>query len=173
MAPSDFDELITEMEEAGLDDSYIDRLRKASDGSPLRRENAEIRKQAEAALAQANTYKGLVANAQFRELGINIKPEALRTPDDLDWTDQSKVRDWAVSSGLLAPPEPEPDATAEVEGHDRINNAVTGAQTARNGTITPDIAAEWDAGKWKRFAKQHPVEADALMQGQQVTGVTF
>lgn len=169
MSPRKFEEIADEYEAEGLD---VSELREAWEASPLRRERDEIRKQAEATLERANAYRSRLLAHEFTSLGIKAKPDHLKIPDDLD-LDTDKVREWAVGAGLLDAPESEPESTEELDAHDRISAASQGAGAARGGVITPDIAAEWDAAKWKRFASSYPVEADSLKQGQQVTGITF
>jgi hypothetical protein len=39
-------------------------------------------------------------------------------------------------------------------------------------TITPDDAAAWSADKWADFHDNHPEEAEALMRGEKVVGLT-
>lgn len=168
MSPRKFEEIADEYEAEGLD---VTELRAAWDASPLRRERDEIKAQAEATLERANTYRSRLLAHEFSALGIKAKPDALKIPDDLD-LDSDKVREWAVNSGLIDAPEPDPEPDEGVEGHARVTAAAQGAP-ARGGVISPDDAAEWDQAKWKRFETSHPVEAEALSRGEQVKGLTF
>lgn len=124
--PNDFEALIGELREAGLDDDYIDRLERATAASPIRKERDAFKAQAEQALAEAKRYQQVVAGQRFKEFGIKVRPEHLRTPDDLDWADESKVKEWATGAGLIEPPDPNA-TTPEVDGHSRVVDAALGA----------------------------------------------
>lgn len=128
--PRKFEEILSEMTELGLSDEVVDELTQAWAASPLRKERDEAVKNAEAALEQAKRYQQVVAGQRFKDLGIKIRPEALRTPDDLDWADDAKVREWATTAGLIeGPSAPEPGDEAAA-AHDRIAAASSGATAA-------------------------------------------
>lgn len=132
-----FDSLLEEMADAGIDSEFIERIRRSTDNSGARKERDAFKAQAEAALAEAKRYQSVVAETRFRDLGIKVKPSVLKTPDDLDWTDDTKVRDWATGAGLIEPPPPEPTPAA-VDAHARITDATQGAPAAGG---RPDVAS--------------------------------
>lgn len=156
MSPRKFEELLEEMREAGLDESYISDLENAWKASPIRAERDEARAQAQAALDEANRYRSVVAASRFRDLGIRIKPDALRTPEDLDWTDEDKVRSWAQDSGLIDPAPPAGDNISDEErqAHERINESMHGA-------IPPGVREDVTA---QIAAAQSPEEVMALVR---------
>lgn len=125
MSPRKMEDILDELEAEGAD-ALAGELRTAWDASPLRRSNEEFKAQAEAALAEAKRYQQVVAGQRFKEFGIKVRPEHLRTPDDLDWADESKVKEWATSAGLIEVPDPNA-TTPEVDGHARVVDAALGA----------------------------------------------
>jgi len=121
MSPRSMEEILDEQEAEGLD---VSEARAAWAASPLRKEREEAIKRAETA---ETLYRQAVAANQLRDLGVTIKPTALVLPADLDWTDTSKVRQWAVDAGLPVTPEPPPaPPEPSAAGHDRITDAVQG-----------------------------------------------
>lgn len=138
MSPRKFEEIVAEYEAEGLD---VEELRSAWEASPLRRERDELKAQAQAAIEDAKRYKSVVATQRLKDLGVTIKPDALRYPDDLDWVDEDKVRSWFQESGIVPPPPPPGDNISDEEraAHDRIEQSRTGA-TAPN--LKEDLNAQ-------------------------------
>jgi len=138
-----FDDLLQELADAGVQDDYIERLRAASAGSPLRKERDEARQQAEQALADANRFKTAALRSVFKDIGVAVKPDALNIPPDLDPLDADKVREWAVGMGLAEPPPPAtPDE--ELAAHQRVADASGGSGTP---APNPDLASRIKAAK--------------------------
>lgn len=130
--PNNFDDLLEEAAEAGVDPDLIDRFRAASEASPLRKELRETKAQVEAAIERAQKAEQVALATQFKELGIKAKPTAFKLPDDLDVTDSTALQTWAVDQGLIDPPAPKvPDE--DLDTLDRIANASNGA----SGTVDP------------------------------------
>ena len=124
-----FEDILAEMREQGLDESYADELSKAWQASPLRQA-------AETAAERARKAETALLRSTFKELGISVKPDHLRLPDDLDPTDSDRIKAFAVDAGLLTPdPEPTPDpaVTADLQAQQRITAATAGA-----GEVNPD-----------------------------------
>lgn len=170
--PDDFDVLVDELADAGLDDSYIDRLKKWS-GSPLRKERNDALQKATALEERLAKAEAKTLESTFTNLGITVKPTALRLPDDLDVLDEAKVREWAVEQGLAEPPPPDtPDD--EAAAHERVVAAGTGAAGGtKPQTIAPDDVEEWSMDKRIAFKEKHPEAFEALKRGESVSGVTW
>lgn len=170
--PDDFDVLVDELADAGLDESYIERLKKWS-GSPLRKERNEARQEADALKERVAKAEAKTLEATFKELGITVKPTALRLPDDLDVLDDTKVREWAVEQGLAEPPPPD-TPEEEVAAHERVQAAGAGAAgNTGPSTLKPEDTAEWSTEKLLAFKNQHPEAFEALKRGESVSGVTW
>lgn len=138
--PNAFDDLLNELADNGVSDDYIDRLRAASAGSPLRKERDEARQLAEQALADAQRYRTAALNSQFANIGIKVKPDALNIPADLDPLDTEKVREWAVGMGLADPPPPAVPAE-EQAAHQRVAEAAAGATPTTPSTARDEVLA--------------------------------
>lgn len=170
--PSDFDDLLAELEaKEALDPDDLDRLRKASSGSPLRKERDEAKARADAAEARAKHLEGSMLADQLTKLGVTVKPSALRVPDDLDVADLEKVRAFAIDAGALAAPV---DTSAEnQQAHERIGQAMSGGEPAGNGAIKPEEVNSWSQDKQLRFKAKHPDAWELILRGETVTGVAF
>lgn len=170
--PDDFDVLVDELADAGLDESYIDRLKKWS-GSPLRKERNEALQKVTALEERLAKAEAKTLESTFSNLGITVKPSALRLPDDLDVLDEDKVREWAVEQGLAEPPPPD-TPEEEAEAHERVVAAGAGAAgTTPASTIKPEDTEEWSMEKRVAFKQQHPEAFEALKRGEPVSGITW
>ena len=147
---SAFDELMDEARDAGVDPDWIERVTKASAGSPLRKERDEAKAALEQAITEANRYRTATLNSQFKELGIKAKPDALNIPADLDPLDTEKVRGWAVEMGLADPPPP-PTPADEQREHQMMAAASSGAiPPAAHDARAQILAAETEDEFWAR-----------------------
>lgn len=124
-----FEDLIAEMEEAGVDSAFIERAREAFDASPLRQELKTTKAEVAAAIERAQKAETGLLSSTFKELGITAKPTAFALPADLDRTDRDAVQAWAVDQGLIAPPAPNADSQT-LDAYDRIAAASNGAAAA-------------------------------------------
>lgn len=125
MATNDYDDLLEELRERGLEDEDYDRLKGVLSASPIRKER-------DAAIAENRVLRERVAKAVFADARIKLDPSVLRYPDDLDITDVAKVREWGLTQGVAEPSEPSEEDLAVAEGlaaSDRIANATAGAGT--------------------------------------------
>lgn len=173
--PNDFDQLLAEYED-DLDPEFVDRLKKATAGSPLRKERDTEKQRADKAEERAKQLEGTVLKATFGQLGIKTDPAVLRLPDDLDVLDAKAIQEWAVTSNLIDPPEPteeEQRLAADLATDNEVARAGAGAQAAASGVISPATVADWSSERWARFAKQHPDAAEQLRRGEEVHGITF
>lgn len=136
--PNKFEDLLQEAEDAGVDPDWLERLRAASEGSPLRKEKKELETQLQGAIDDRNKFRSFALQSQFKELGVTVKPDVLNIPTDLDPLDSDGVREWAVSMGLAEPP---PPATPpeEQDAHQRLVDAAAGGQTPQARTARDEI----------------------------------
>lgn len=145
--PSAFDDLMQEARDAGVDPDWVDRVEKASAGSPLRRERDEARQQLEKAIEDSTRFRSAALGSQFKELGIEVEPAALNIPSDLDPLDQEKVREWAVGMKLAKPPEPAVPPEQEAQ-YEQLATAAEGATpiglpNARNEVLATNSYEEF------------------------------
>jgi hypothetical protein len=160
---SKFDELLQEMLDAGVQEDFVDRLRQASDGSPLRKERDE-------AVKEAGRLRGFATKSAFSKVGIKVSPEVLSLPKDLDVTDEALVREWAEKHGIVEP-EPKPEASAaELEEGQQIEGAMSTTAVPATGILTPETVAGWGADKMTAFAEKYPREWEALKRAEPVSG---
>lgn len=176
--PNAFEDLLTEMADAGVVPEFIERLRQATAGSPLRKEIADLTKERDDLLGTVGRYRNDSLKAKFETFGIKVSPDALRVPDDLDPLDAKKVEEWAVGMGLmepLPPSEEEQQLADDLETQGRIAAAATGAPPGPGGgsTLTPEAVAEWPMDKTIRFKEQYPAEFEAIKRGEPVRNVQF
>lgn len=129
------EDLIAEMEDAGVDPAFIAKTRETFEASPLRKELKEAKDAAQAAIDRATKAENVALTGTFKELGITAKPTAFNLPDDLDRTDREAVQGWAVEHGLIEPPAPRV-AGETLDAMDRIGAASQGA-----GAVTADPTA--------------------------------
>lgn len=139
--PNDFEALIGELEEAGLDESYIDRLKSATAASPIRKERDQFKADLATALAQRDQFRSKALVASFKDLGIKVSPTALRMPDDLDVTDDAALRTWAEGAGLVDPPPVTTASPAEQQAHQQAAAAANGAGVNTAQPTTADVIA--------------------------------
>lgn len=148
--PAKFEDLIAEMEEAGVDPAFIDRAKEAFDASPLRKELKDAKAAEAAAIERASKAENGVLGGHFEALGIKAKPTAFNLPADLDRTDRDAVQAWAVDQGLIEPPQPKvQDQT--LDAMDRINDASNGAGQS---ALTDQAMAALQAGNEAEFWAQ-------------------
>lgn len=156
---SAFDDLLEEARLAGVQDDWLDRLRKASDGSPLRQENKTLKEQYEQATQEVQRYRKATIGQFLAAQGFQGKPDALNIPADIDPLDQQKVQEWAVDMGLIAPPPPsteEEQRQAELQAHERVDNAAAGAQpipAGQNAAREKALSAATPAEFWRLAAE--------------------
>ena len=169
--PNRFDALLEEMENEGvLDPDWIERLREASAGSPLRKERDAAETKARQLEEENRALKSKLGNQVFTEVGIKVKPDLLNLPEDLDITDTEAVRAWAVDQGLAERrPDVDPD---EMDEHTTINNASGGTEGVDTGILTPDKVSDWPTDKLLRLRESNPKAFEALKRGEEVRGVT-
>lgn len=141
MSPRKMEELIDDLEAEGAE-ALAGEFRAAWDASPVRKDRDEAVKRAEAALAEAKRYQQVVIGQRLKELGVKVNPSALRTPDDLDWADDAKVKEWATTAGVYEPPATD-TSSPEVDAHARITDAAQGAPAPRHDPRA-DLLAKTD-----------------------------
>ena len=152
---SAFDDLLQEARDAGVQESWIERIKAASAGSPLRKELDDWKSKAETLASENGKYRQSALGTTLHTLGFTGNPEALRVPDDLDPFDKSKVTEWAVGMQLVPQPEPSPEdqqRAADLAAHARMAGAATGA-----GQQTPE-----DAKRAEVLAAKTPEEFERL-----------
>lgn len=175
------DELIDELREDGREDdaSELEKLR----GSTLR-------KQAEAASKLQSELESVKAKLEAVEKAPKVRDAFTKYGVDLD--SLSKLERRAVENydgdldedAIAAFVEENELAVADGAGQEQEQEAPAAkkvAEAARSSAqgrggkapkVTPDEAAAWDAGKWMAFKTEHPEEAEALMRGEEVVGLT-
>lgn len=131
-----FEDLIAEMEDAGVDSAVIDKAKEAFAASPLRKELADSKAEVAAAIERATKAETGLLSSTFKELGITAKPTAFNLPADLDRMDPEAVRGWAVDQGLIEPPQANVDEQT-LDTLDRVHAASIGA----GATATDPTAA--------------------------------
>lgn len=167
-----FDELLTEIEEAeAIAPEWLDRLREASKGSPLRKERDDAIERADRAEARTKEMETATLASTLSTLGVKVKLDNLRLPDDLEVSDPEKVKEWAVEAGLV---EAAPDVpNDEIEGHEAIATASVGADGLRAGVLTPTTVAGWTHEAKREFMRDHPQQWEALKRGEEVSDLAL
>lgn len=162
-----FEQLLEEMADAGVDESWIGRLEAASAGSPLRQEIRDLKAERDSLRERTEALTGSVRQQTFKEAGITMNPDLLKLPDDLDVTDVEAVKAWGIEQKLL---EPQPSVSSEeLEGQDAITNAGAGAAAVEGGgKLTPAIVAEWPMDRKTKFMQANPDAWEALKRGEEV-----
>lgn len=174
------DELIDELREDGREDdaSELEKLR----GSTLR-------KQAEAASKLQSELESVKAKLEAVEKAPKVRSAFEKYGVDLD--SLSKLERRAVENydgdldedaiaafveeNELAVAERDDQEQEEAPAAERVAQAARTSAQGRGGKapkITPDDASAWNAGKWMAFKSEHPQEAEALMRGEEVVGLT-
>lgn len=154
-----FEDLIAEMEDGGVDPTFIERAKEAFAASPLRQELREAKAEAAAAIERAAKAETGVLGGHFEALGIKAKPTAFALPADLDRLDRDAVASWAVDQGLIDPPQPKV-ADDTLDAQDRIADAAVGAGAS---ALTDQQHAVLAAGSEAEFWSQ--AEAAGLTAG--------
>lgn len=136
---SAFDDLMQEARDAGVQESWLDRIKAATDGSPLRKERDDWKAKAEQLSEQVGKFRSGTLGQQLVALGFKGNPDALKVPDDLDPFDADKVTEWAVGMNLVPKPEPSEDErqhAADLAAHDRMTQAAAGGELPANADET-------------------------------------
>lgn len=124
MANPSADEWFKQMEEAGVDQQFIEQGRRIIDPSPIRAERDEAKAERDRIAQENEKLRSAVLSTTWKELGATGDPSAIRFPDDVDITDPTSLREYAVSKGFAQAP---PDSSAEeLAGHERVNRATVG-----------------------------------------------
>lgn len=119
-----------------------DSLERQFDASPLRTENKELKKQAQQAVEQAEKLRSYALSASFKEVGLKVKPDVLKLPDDLDPTDTQALSAWATEAGFI---DAKPDTSKEEQGaHEAMQQAAAGGATSPVLTGKAAILEELD-----------------------------
>jgi hypothetical protein len=125
--PNDYDQVVQELRDAGVDEQYVEHVNNLIGTSPLRKDLVATKAAHAEAQAVITRYRDKLLDTQLERLGVKAKAEALRIPDDLDPLDGTKVAEWAVAAGLAEAP-PSPNApNEELEAHTRVDAAGRGA----------------------------------------------
>lgn len=131
-----FEELLGEIEDAGLSPELLGRLKNATAASPIRAERDAAKAEAEAARREAAELKAYAMRATFKEAGIAINPAALNLPADLDYKNAEAVRTWGTEMGLISTTSQPPPTTPPNEQHGAQSFIDPGA-----GSGNPDLEA--------------------------------
>lgn len=136
MSSDRFAELFEKARESGkVDEDWLSELQTQFEASPLRQEVKATKEELKATRDKLSTLRDGLLSVKFKEMGIGMKPQAFRIPDDLDPTDDEKVTGWMVEMGLTeAKPTTDP---AERATHDRIANVST--DTGKNQPSIADL----------------------------------
>lgn len=157
---SAFDDLMNEGIDAGIQEDWINRVRAASDGSPLRQEIKTLKDERDGLREQVGKFRTGTLGSHLAALGFKGNPDALKVPDDLDPFDQEKVSEWAIGMNLVQPPEPsdaEREQAAEHAAHDRMAQAAAGASLPANANTQ---------GREQLLAARTAEEFDRILQEQ-------
>lgn len=164
-----FSDVLDELRATGADPDILDRLERTVEAAPLRQQITSLKEQLGQAETERSTLRGQVSQQVFKDVGITMNPDLLKTPDDLDVTNPDAVRAWAIDQKLI---EPKPNVSAEeLAGHDAINNAGAGAEGTDAGTLTPESVSSWPMDKLLRLKESNPDAFEALKRGETVRGV--
>jgi hypothetical protein len=168
------DEALQLLRDAEVDPEVITAL----EGSTLRKEITDLTKERDGLLLQVGKHRDSTLAAKFEALGIKVKPDALKIPDDLDPLDHTKVTEWAVGMGLIDQPAlsaEEQELADDLAAQERIAAAGAGAPPGpgAGAVLTPEAVAEWPMDKTVRFKQQFPAEFEAIKRGEPVRNVQF
>lgn len=176
------DELIEELREDGREEDAqeLERL----SGSSLRKK-AEAAEKAERRAAELEAKlekleKAPKIRSAFEKYGVDLdslsklERRAVENYDgDLDeeaiaaFVEENEL---AVAEGAGSTEEANETPAAE-----KVAKAARSSAEGRGGkapVIKPEDAEAWNAGKWMAFRDAHPEEAEALMRGEEVVGLT-
>lgn len=131
--PNEYERVLEELRDAGVQSSYIDELEKMLSASPIRKERDEFKQKAEAALADVQRFRTAALGATFKEANIKGKPDAYNIPADLDVLDVDAVKTWAIEAGVADPPPPAvtPEQQQQLE---QLAEAASGSAPAPSGS---------------------------------------
>lgn len=164
-----FDAVVTELEDAGVDTDLLTRLRSTVEASPLRQEIKDLSDKLATVESERDAARGQVSKSVFKDVGIEMDPGLLRYPADLDITDPEKVRAWGIEAKLI---EPKPSVSdEELAGQAEINNAAAGATGTAAGQLTAEMVSSWPTDKLLRLKESNPDAFEALKRGETVNGV--
>lgn len=180
----DYEELITALREEGRDQD-ADVLEKYSATQLRQKAKRGDELEAEVERLKKENYELVVVPKKeeaFRRAGVDfdsLRPaelEAIRNlkfegdaPNDQWVAEQISKYQLPVSGGGAGTDSPAAGVVAAAR------NAPTGGArgTGASGVITPEVAGEWSMEKRIKFMNEHPDEYEALLQGEEVTGVAF
>jgi len=177
-----FEEIVADIREEGLD-HLAEELEKGYGKSTLREQAAkaaELEKRLVELEAENEALKLAPAREKaFADYGIDfdaLKPLEVEALEGYKGELTKEAIGELVEryqlptvAGSQTEPEPEPNAAAVVAA---ARSAPTG-RVSQQMQITPDQVREWSADKWLSFKDQHPEEADQILQGKTVTGLSF
>lgn len=107
----------------------------------------------------------VLADAGLRGLSSK-KRNALLNAHEGDFSPDSLLTD-AVDLGWAEAPEPTEEEDA-ADASERIERAAESPRRPSSTQLTPELVAKWTPDVWVRFAREHPVEAEALKRGEPV-----
>ncbi len=177
------DELIEELREDGREDDAkeLESLR----GSSLRKKAGEAEKLSKENESLKAKLEGLEKAPKIRDAfekyGVDLSTlsklerKAIEAYDGE--LDEDAIATFVEDNELPVGEEGEkPDeATDDKPAAQRVAQAARQSGEGRGNKapkITPDDAEKWQADKWMSFKGDHPEEAEALMRGEEVVGVT-
>lgn len=177
---SKLDDLIEELREDGResDAEELEKLR----GSSLRKKVKDTER-LEKELAEANARiegleKAPKLRKAFEEAGVDFGSLSKLERKAIEGYDGELDGD--AIADFIEENEIEASAAEGGEGEEapaaaQVAQAARKASEGRGGKapkLTPDEVSQWDAGRWMAFKDSHPEEAEALMRGEEVVGLT-
>lgn len=127
-----FDDKLNELVNQGLDPAIAEELR---DASGLRQELTTATAQANNAKSEAEQLASRLSKLEDREwrrnlssIGVPIDPSVLARPSDIDVTDESALRQWAVNTKLI-PGAPTGEAATQLQAQDAVGTLSSGSDT--------------------------------------------
>lgn len=128
---SAFDDLIKEGESAGISAEFLERVKAATDASPLRAENKALKEKTEADAAALAKYRAAATSAGLKAAGIAVDASAFNLPADLDMGDVEAVKAWGVTVGLVAKVEAPATSAQDKAALDALGKPVEGTPVNR------------------------------------------
>ncbi len=173
------EDLIEEYREQGREDdaALLEQMtgstlrKKAQNAEKLETENADLKTKLAAMEAAPLRDKA------FKDYGINLSEltkaerKVLESYEgELESEDIGKfVEEWDL-------PTVSEDGTEEGDQPQAAQVAAAARRAPHGGkssaSLTTADVADWDAARWMRFEEEHPEEAELLLQGKPVVGVT-
>lgn len=88
------------------------------------------------------------------------------------------IKDKAAKFGWYTPPvdpaaEQQQRADQAADTQQRVADATSGGQSQSSTAIKPADVESWTADRWGTFKKAHPAAAEALLRGEEVTGLSL